>query len=355
MLQKSVKLINLFDLVNDAIIIIDKNHNVIFNNEKGQIFVKSDGKTLLLENETIIKLVNTLQPDAEVIGEHISLKIKKRIHHYTLNTMAINDDNSFLIAFVITDTTRLHKMHQHQQQLISQIRKNYLDRFESLKQLADSIAHEVRNPLVSIGGYANLLIRKCDEGIDLNEAKKYLQYIVDNAERLNYLTQQIEEMGDLKRVNLAAYSITKFMQEQESTFIAAASQFNKKLQLNIESEKNYTMYIDYDKLRFAITQIIEFVAEHTKAEDIVLHCYGTSYELIIHLQCTTDIIADEDLPYLFDPFYTTRSNVETFNLCIAQRIIMLHGGIITSSLTHKTMHFKISLPQDKRLTQDNGK
>jgi nitrogen-specific signal transduction histidine kinase len=123
-----------------------------------------------------------------------------------------------------------------------------------------------------------LLIRKCDEGIDHNEAKKYLQYIVDNAERLNYLTQQIEEMGDLKRVNLAAYSITKFMQEQESTFIAAASQFNKKLQLNIESEKNYTIYIDYDKLRFAITQIIEFVAEHTQAENKVLHSYGTSYE-----------------------------------------------------------------------------
>ncbi len=350
MLKPSSQLINLFDLVNDGILILDgNNYNVIFNNEKAEKFVTKDAKTIILENNKIQNIVHSIEP-GKTHTEHISIKTNNKIHHYKINILAINDNDSFLIAFVIADTTRIFTMHRQQQQLITQIRKNYFDRFESLKQLADSIAHEVRNPLVSIGGYANLLIRKCEEGIDHAEAKKFLTYIVENAERLNYLTQQIEEMGDLKRVQLSAYDIVKFLNEQKPTFIAAAKQFNKDLRITVEDGKHYHMYVDYDRLRFALTRIIEFISQHAQGETLTMQCHDSVYEFIITFIFTTDILAEEDLPYIFDPFYTTRSNIETFNLCIAQRIIMLHGGIITPELKKNTVIFRIALPQDKRLS-----
>lgn len=344
---------SLFDLVNDAIIIVDKlNLHIIFCNEKGQKFAVKNSKTPFAEYEKIKSIVESIQPGNSV-SEHINIKIKNKVHHYKVNALAFEDHDASLIAFVITDTTRLFKLHRQQQQLISQIRKNYFDRFESLKQLADSIAHEVRNPLVSIGGYANLLIRRCQEEAPYSEVKKYLHYIVENAERLNYLTQQIEEMGDLKRVQLASCDITTFLHEQKSTFESAAYNFNKQLILTIESEHHYRMYIDHEKLRFALTRIIEFIAQHSNSASLPMRCHDSTYEFFINLSFTTDILAQEDLPYLFDPFFTTRSNVETFNLCIAQRIVMLHGGIITPSLSGKTLHLKIALPQDKRLSQNN--
>ena len=349
MLKPSSHLINLFDLVNDGIIILDgNNYNVLFNNEKAEKLVTSDGKTIIMDNEKIQNIVQSIQPD-KTHTEHISLKIDNKVHHFKINILAFSDNGSTLISFVLTDTTRLFKLHRQQQQLIAQIRKNYFDRFESLKQLADSIAHEVRNPLVSIGGYANLLIRKCEEGIDHTEAKKFLTYIVENAERLNYLTQQIEEMGDLKRVQLSAYDIVKFLNEQQTTLIAAAKQFDKELTITIETQNHYHMYIDYDRLRFALTRIIEFIAQHAKNEILTIHCYDSVYEYIITITFSTDILTEEDLPYIFDPFYTTRSNIETFNLCIAQRIIMLHGGIITPEMNKNTIILRIALPQDKRL------
>lgn len=110
------------------------------------------------------------------------------------------------------------------------------------------------------------------------------------------------------------------------------------------------MYIDYDRLRFALTRIIEFIAQHAKRETLSMHCHDSVYEFIITISFSTDILTEEDLPYIFDPFYTTRSNIETFNLCIAQRIIMLHGGIITPEIKKNTIVFRIALPQDKRLT-----
>lgn len=350
MLKPVSQLINLFDLVNDAIIIYDKNTNsVVFNNEKGEKLLRKNGNREFFENDKIKSILQNTSHNS-IIREHIHLSINKKVYHYKVNALTISDNDTFLIAFVISDTTRLFKMHREQQRLIAQIRKNYFDRFESLKQLADSIAHEVRNPLVSIGGYANLLIRKCDDGIDHAEAKKFLNYIVENAERLNYLTQQIEEMGDLKRVQLSSYDIVKFLNEQKPTLIAAAQQFDKELQMTIETENHYHMYIDYDRLRFALTRIIEFISQHSKEKAIIMDCHDSTYEFIITLTFATDILAEEDLPYIFDPFYTTRSNVETFNLCIAQRIIMLHGGIITPEKKKNTFIFRIALPQDKRLT-----
>lgn len=354
MLKPSSQLINLFDLVNDGILIVDaNNYKVLFNNEKAEKLVTTDGKTIILENEKIQNIVPSIQSD-KTLTEHISLKINNKVHHFKVTILALSGNESSLIAFVLTDTTRLFTLHRQQQQLIAQIRKNYFDRFESLKQLADSIAHEVRNPLVSIGGYANLLIRKCEEGIDHAEAKKFLTYIVENAERLNYLTQQIEEMGDLKRVQLSSYDIIKFLNEQKTTLIAAANQYNKQLHITIENDSHYHMYIDYDRLRFALTRIIEFTAQHGKDKTLAMRCHDSVYEFIITIQFSTDILTEEDLPYIFDPFYTTRSNVETFNLCIAQRIIMLHGGIITPEMNKTAIAFRIALPQDKRLTQHNA-
>ncbi|MCX8124976.1 MAG: hypothetical protein N3F66_12560 [Spirochaetes bacterium] len=350
MIKPTSQLIHLFDIVNDAIIIYDKNKNVVvFNNEKAEKLLQKNGHKAFFENEKIKSILTSIQNDTTV-KEHLHLSVNKKVYHYKINALAISDDDTSLVAFVITDTTRLYKLHKEQQQLIAQIRKNYFDRFESLKQLADSIAHEVRNPLVSIGGYAHFLIRKCEEGIDHNEAKKFLSYIVENAERLNYLTQQIEEMGDLKRVQLSVYDITKFLHEQQSTLEAAAQQFNKKLQMVLESHSQYHMYIDYDRLRFALTRIVEFIAQHSREKIIEMRCHDSTYEFIITFSFTTEILSEEDLPYIFDPFYTTRSNVETFNLCIAQRIIMLHGGIITPELKKNTILFRIALPQDKRLT-----
>lgn len=351
MISHSSILINLFDLVNDAIIIYDVNNDlVIFNNEKAEKLLSKNGHILFFQNEKIQSILKTITPDESILKEHIKLTINRKVHHFTINALAFNDDETFFIAFAITDTTRLYRLHREQQQLITQIKKNYFDRFESLKQLADSIAHEVRNPLVSIGGYANLLIRKCEEGIDHAEAKKFLNYIIDNAERLNYLTQQIEEMGDLKRVQLSSYDITKFLSEQQTTLETAADAYNKKLNITVETRNHYHMYIDYDRLRFALVRIIEFIAQHSTEQTIPMHCYDSVYEFIITISFSTDRITEEDLPYIFDPFYTTRSNIETFNLCIAQRIIMLHGGIITPEIKKNTIIFRIALPQDKRLT-----
>ncbi|MGQ9843840.1 MAG: histidine kinase dimerization/phospho-acceptor domain-containing protein, partial [Spirochaetota bacterium] len=339
----------LFNFINELFIIIDKDFTVLFSNTKAQQFFNSNISSLISNNDEIKKLVSSLAHNEQIINHHITIKINKRVRHFKLNAIPIQHNGINLYALILNDTSRLFTLYKHQKELINQIKKIHFDRLESLKQLADSIAHEVRNPLVSIGGYANLLIRKCEEGIDHTEAKKFLTYIIENAERLNYLTQQIEELGDFKRAELYPYDIVNFIGKLKDDLIAIANHYSKELNITLESHEPFLMYIDLDKLSFAFIRLVEFVARHSTSK-ITLRCFSTPYEFIVLVKFMTDTLQHEDLPYIFDPFYTTRSNVETFNICIAQRIIMLHGGLITPVLKENRMQFRIILPKDKRLS-----
>lgn len=339
----------LLNFVNEAVIIIDKDFTIIFSNRKAQQFFNNNISSLICKNDDIKKLISSLNHNDTIINHHIAFKINKRIRYFKLNATSMQFNGTLVYALILNDTSRLFTLYKHQKELINQIKKIHFDRLESLKQLADSIAHEVRNPLVSIGGYANLLIRKCEEGIDYTEAKKFLTYIVENAERLNYLTQQIEELGDFKRADLYPYDIVKFIEKLKEELSAIANHYSKELIITLESHEPFLMYIDLDKLSFAFIRLVEFVARHSTSK-ITLRCFSTPYEFIILIKFITDILHHEDIPFIFDPFYTTRSNVETFNICIAQRIIMLHGGLIIPALKENRMQFRITLPKDKRLS-----
>jgi nitrogen-specific signal transduction histidine kinase len=61
----------------------------------------------------------------------------------------------------------------------------------------------------------------------------------------------------------------------------------------------------------------------------------------------------EETPFLFNPFYSTGSRELNFDLALAQRIVMQHGGVIRASWKpERVLRLHLSMPREKRLDRD---
>ena len=254
---------------------------------------------------------------------------------------------------LLNDTTKLWKMHREQQELIRQLKKNYTDHLESLKQIADNVAHEVRNPLVSIGGYANLLLRKCEEGTEAVEMKKYLEYIRQDAERLNQLTSMVEEYSDIKDMHLSQVNLDRFMLDLTERMNLVLAGKEVSIQSSIDRVTECMLYMDYNKMNAAFSNLLTFAALNCNAgSGISLSRHFNMYEASIIISFGSEEIREDSLQFMFDPFYSASSATSNFDMAVAQRIIILHGGIIYPTIDGEKVTFRVNIPREKRTREE---
>jgi signal transduction histidine kinase len=69
------------------------------------------------------------------------------------------------------------------------------------------------------------------------------------------------------------------------------------------------------------------------------------YDIVISISDTGKGISQDDLPFIFDPFFSTKASGVGMNLAKAKKIITDHGGYITvESKTGKGTTFNVSVP-----------
>jgi PAS domain S-box-containing protein len=233
----------------------------------------------------------------------------------------------------------------------------------SLGEMAASIAHEVRNPLGGIGGFAALLVR--DLANDPPK-KAMAEKIVAGVANLN---RTIETLLDFarneelhrKKIELVGYLdsvINEFIVEQNGAIEAGRiiRDFNRK--------ESIIVNIDGQLFRQAVINLIRNGLEAGRDKGaLIVRCrylaladaqavYGDRMELSglealaeIEIEDNGSGIAEEDIGRIFSPFYSTKQNGTGLGLSIAWKIITAHGGDIRVVSTIGTgTKFSIALP-----------
>ncbi|HPA73220.1 MAG TPA: histidine kinase dimerization/phospho-acceptor domain-containing protein [Spirochaetota bacterium] len=253
------------------------------------------------------------------------------------------------LFIIIQDVTELWWLHRKERSLARQVHRQYENLVESLRQIADSVAHEVRNPIVSIGGYANLLLRKCSqEKRDIDEIKKFLGYIRDDAERLNRIVSGVERYSDLADVRFTYQDIVPVL--ERVTNRARTSAAGKQIVFHGDSMKasEYFVWMDREKLEGALDDIAGRLMDACRARRrFGIVASFTPMEFALRLECDAAGMKDEDIQFIFDPFFNGSGGI---NLAAAQRILVLHGGLIRASRKGATgLTLRVTLPKEKRL------
>lgn len=356
------KHLNLFsNYLNEGIILLDHQRRVSFINSsaKSILGIRKGRATPALE--TILQrkdelgglIRRSLERGRDIINSEIAYTLKSREKKLLITVIFITVDSaqSPSLLIICNDITKLWKLHRKERELLRQLRENHVDHMESLRQIADSVAHEVRNPIASIGGYANLLLKKINLfGKEAKSVKKYLHYIRKDAERLNAIVEQTEKYSDIREIHFKKENIVTLFNEVFRYALRLAKKQGIRIEIQKEDRGQYILYIDRAKLKDSLKMLFKYTIQISEANStLAMSLSFTPYDLEMSIDIPTEMVSEDETQFLFDPFFSSTQE-PNLDLTIVHRIITLHGGIIRSERGKRNnLIFTISLPKEKRL------
>jgi PAS domain S-box-containing protein len=204
------------------------------------------------------------------------------------------------------------------------------EKLAALGRFTANVAHEIRNPLTALGGFARRLNRNIPKG---TKDKEYANFIIDEVTRLE---------GILKNVLTFSRDITLQFEEHPVHEI-----IDRVLKINEElfRERSITVRTTYNDMT---PVLIDAQHVHEALENIVLNAIDSMQEGGI-LSITTDKKRIEGMPFqyvaitdtgagipqdkmdiIFEPFYTTKvaQKGTGLGLSITKKVLEEHGGLI---------------------------
>ena len=210
-----------------------------------------------------------------------------------------------------------------------QERLDQADKLAALGHMAAQVAHEIRNPLNSIEGFASLLVRDLDSE---DTRRQFAQHIVTGSRSLNKIVTNLLVFSQPFVLQPRATSVHEVLEEALSFVEAEARQQGRG---QIEVQRDYaqdadTIEADPDLLRQALMNLM-FNASQAMAEGGTLRlAVAVAPErpecVEIRIEDSGRGIPQEIRDQVLDPFFTTRSKGVGLGLAIVQKIARRHGG-----------------------------
>ncbi len=336
----------ILDTATDAVLSIDENHSIIlYNNAAQRIFgysreeVLGEDLNILIPSkygdhrQYVRRFLETKESD--IVGKTISLMgLRKNGEEFPIELSL-----SYLeMAGGITFTAIIRDMSVHQQ-----LEKKLLqsERLAAVGQAVAHVAHEIKNPLMIIGGFSSQIRQRLEDEKDLQK----LEMILEEVRRLEGLVANLgdftKEYRLVKRhanINSVLMDVLEIMQG-----VCSPEKYEFKPFLSAEVTE---INCDPDKLKQVFINIISNGLEAMPHRGVIsVHTEKLQNGIEVRITDEGIGIPEEDLEHIFEPFYTTRETGSGLGLSISYKIIEAHGGEIwADSRPGKGASFIIQLP-----------
>lgn len=220
------------------------------------------------------------------------------------------------------------------QKQVSSLKEN--DRLR--RELVTNISHDLRTPLAAIQGYVETLLLK-DETLDAETRRQYLDVARKHAAHLGRLIQDLFELAmlDSHQVTPAfeEFSLTELIHDVVQEFELQADDARVLLRVAPPGQA-VRVYADISLIQRVLENLVGNALKYTPGGgQVSIEVQASNAGVGVSVSDTGPGIADEDLPHIFDRFYTAGPGKHGGNgsmglgLAIARRILELHGSEIT--------------------------
>jgi PAS domain S-box-containing protein len=246
-------------------------------------------------------------------------------------------------TFVFTDLTEI----KHLQEQV-ELRR----RLTVLGEMSAGIAHEFRNFMGTIMGFAKLISKRLDSN---DPRQNMVQAITQELQAMDRLIEQLLSFGRHIELNLRPVDFEAFLHKQVLHVLDQAAD-HPRPHLSIEIPSGIPrVALDEVLMRQAITNLLQNALEampnggELRVKVTLLQrevsIQGTVREILLEIGDTGQGIPSEKLDKIFLPFFTTKQKGTGMGLALVHKIVLSHNGRIqVDSMEGRGSTFRIYLP-----------
>jgi len=344
------------DLVQVAFILTDAHSKILYTNlytERlfGYSRHEMEGeriRMLFLEEDVIYFLPNIIYLSLYKNGFEGEALLRQKngtkifVH---LFTTTFKEEGEVFISFSFQEIQRLKKLERERLEM---------ERWASLGMMVEEIAHQVRNPIVAIGGYTQRLLKTFST---LTKGKSYLHQILKETKRLEAMIQRVEEYVLIPRPIFQKEKMDEVIETVLRTFSKEAAE--KGVSINLETKvlkEERKFFIDRDLMAKALVYILEnsleAVAQNSvgkKRRLIKVTLFEDGENIGVSISDRGEGIPQKNLDQIFEPFFSTRPERVGLGLTFAKRVVEEQGGgIQVESRLKRGTTITLTFPKDRR-------
>jgi two-component system sensor histidine kinase PilS (NtrC family) len=218
-----------------------------------------------------------------------------------------------------------------------QIQVELKKRLTQLGEMSAGIAHEIRNPMSVIAGYAKLLDKRVGDS-----EKVTVQAILTEIENIDKIISEFLAFAKPTDLNKVPVDLNRMIEET----VSIATCDNKAVKVSVRTDDQVNIMADEVLMRQALTNLFLNACEAMPEGgniDVTLSSLKDRIELGI--RDTGRGIPTEAKSKIFLPFYTSKQKGTGLGLAIVQKVIVSHGGSIdVESKEGEGTEFRISIP-----------
>jgi len=347
---------HLFDSIQVAFLLTDVHSNILFANRQatnlfGYKREEIEGQRMrivFLEEDLIYFLPNIIYLtlykegfEGEALLRHKD-GTKIFVH---LATTSFKEEGETFLTFSFQEIQRLKKLERDRLEA---------ERWASLGRMVEEIAHQIRNPITSIGGYTKRILKAFPSG---PKVQFYLEQILRQTRRLEIMIQRVEEYIKIPRSAFQRENIQQVVESGLQTISQEATEQGISIHLEtggVEGDAN--LFMDKGLMVMALSHLFrnsmdamtqKAIGKQRKTVKIALS--EEAENLIISISDRGEGIAKKNIHHIFEPFFSTRPDRIGLGLTFVKRVMEEHGGSIQiESRLRRGTTVTLVFPKDRR-------
>jgi two-component system, NtrC family, nitrogen regulation sensor histidine kinase GlnL len=336
------------------LLVVGRDQELLFVNPAAEQFFDS-GAGLLLRQK-IEELVPFGSPLIQLIAQAQERGASVGERDVDLSTPRLGERIADVVATPLMEPEGAVVVALQERSLAQRIDRQLLHRgaVRSMHGMAAVLAHEIKNPLAGIRGAAQLI-----EEVLPREERNLTQLICQEADRIRDLIDRMESFGDsraLARHSVNIHEVLDRVRRVAETSFARGATFIENFDPSLPAvlgDRDQLIQVFMNLVRNAADALLESGGEITLTTGyrpgVRFGAAAAGERLSLPLEVTVrdngaGVPADL-IPYIFDPFVTTKRGGSGLGLALVAKIIGDHGGMIECDSAPRRTVFRILLPK----------